>query len=80
MIAFSNRVDHQLMWCQESSVATMDASESTEGDMYQAIVWDAYQQWVDELDQQAALRRNRPRREHEWRFRSRLARLRGRAA
>jgi hypothetical protein len=58
----------------------MNARESTEGDMYQAIMWDAYQQWVEEFDRQAALRRSRPGREREWRFRSGLARLRGRAA
>jgi hypothetical protein len=73
-------VHHQLLWCQEAFIATMDANESTEGDMYQAIMWDAYQLWVEEFDHQAALKRNLPRREREWRFRSGLARLRGRAA
>lgn len=58
----------------------MDANEPTEGDVYQAIMWDAYQQWVDEFDRKAALRRNLPRRERESRFRSGLARLRGRDA
>jgi hypothetical protein len=54
----------------------MRASESTEGEMYQAIGWAAYQQWVDELDQQAEVRRSLPRRERDRRFRSGLAGLR----
>ena len=49
-----------------------------EADVYQDIILDAYKQWLDELDHEAAIRRNLPRREREWRFRFALTRLRGR--
>jgi hypothetical protein len=49
-----------------------------EGEMYQAIGWAAYQQWVEELDRKAALKQDLPRRERERRFRPGLTR--GRAA
>jgi hypothetical protein len=47
--------------------------------MYEAILHDVYKQWLEEFDHKAAFKRNLPRREREWRFRSRLAALRGRA-
>ena len=47
--------------------------------MYEAILHDAYKKWLEEFDHEAAFRRNLPRREREWRFRSPLRALRGRA-
>ena len=47
--------------------------------MYQDIIMDVYKQWLEEFDHEAAIRRNRPRREREWRVRSAFTRLRGRA-
>ena len=46
--------------------------------MYEEILRDVYKQWVEEFDHEAAFKRNRPRRDQESRFRSGLARLRGR--
>ena len=47
--------------------------------MYEELMRDVYKQWLEEFDHEAAFRRNLPRREREWRFRSRLTSLRGRA-
>ena len=46
--------------------------------MYEELMRDVYKQWLEEFDHEAAFRRNLPRREREWRFRSRLTSLRGR--
>jgi hypothetical protein len=57
----------------------MNANESREADVYQDFMVDVYRQWLEEFDREAAIRRNLPRREREWRFRSGLTRLRARA-
>jgi len=56
----------------------MGASDSTEADVYQTMMWDVYKQWLEEFDREAAIRRNLPRRERGRRFRSALMGLRAR--
>jgi hypothetical protein len=48
--------------------------------MYEELLRDAYNQWVDEFEHKAALRRSARREKRELRFWSGLPRLRRRAA